>query len=62
MIIKNFKRCVNFTIKDDRLTISCKLGLWSVSGPVIDAFKINDEAMHYFIQYKSDGEYDKLLG
>ena len=59
--MNDFKKCIKTTIEGDRLTVDCKLGLWSVSGPMVDGDKINDEALHYFMQYKKDGEYNKLL-
>ena len=61
IFMNDFKKCIKTTIEGDRLTIACKLGLWSVSGHIFDPFRINDEALHYFMQYKKDGEYDKLL-
>jgi hypothetical protein len=36
--------------------IRCKKGLWSVWGPSYAS--IEGEAMHYFIQYLEDGEYN----
>ena len=59
--MNDFEKCIKTTIEGVSLTVDCKLGLWSVSGHILDAFRINDEAMHYFMQYKKDGEYDKLL-
>jgi len=53
-------KCANFQQSDGRTAIQCKLGLWGVEGPS-DMTTIN-EAMHYFEQYKSDGEYADLLG
>ena len=58
----DLEKCTNFTFNGDQVTFACKLGLWSVSGHIRQAFRINDEALHYFNQYKKDGEYDKLLG
>jgi len=36
--------------------IACKKGLWSVSGT--DLCTVIHEAMHYYLQYASAGEYD----
>ncbi len=48
------------TISDfDHMEISCRKGLWSVGGP--DKLAVLDSAMHYFIQYYHDGEYEDLL-
>ncbi len=35
--------------------ISCRLGLWCVTGR--DAARVEGEARHYWIQYFNDGEY-----
>ena len=56
------EECSDFTIEGDQLTIYCKLGLWSVTGPMTEGQNIIDEAWRYFLQYKNDGEYDDLLG
>lgn len=39
---------------------TCRKGLWMVEGT--DQEHTLKEAMHYFIQYWSDGEYDDILG
>lgn len=39
--------------------VSCRLGLWSVSGP--DEVRVEAQARLYWIQYFTDGEYDELL-
>lgn len=52
-------KCATFKQSDDRLAIMCKLGLWSVDGP--SNMTTVNEAMHYFEQYKADGEYAELL-
>jgi hypothetical protein len=54
------EQCCNYARDGDVCTISCKLGLWSVSGPY--GLALIDEATHYFHQYKSDGEYSSLIG
>ena len=47
-------------VKDDAgtITISCRLGLWSVSGH--DSARVSGEALHYYVQYAQDGEYDEV--
>ncbi len=60
MSMEDFKRCTASLFDGDQLDISCKLGLWSVCGEDKDA--VQDEALHYFRQYKSDGEYSSILG
>jgi len=54
-----FKRCVEQSEDNGVHTISCKLGLWYVSGR--SKGKIEREAKHYWAQYLADGEYDELL-
>lgn len=54
-----FEMCIKRTRESPgRLTISCRLGQWSVSGP--DAVAIL-EAFHYWRQYFDDGTYHDLL-
>ena len=59
--LEELRRCSNTKKRKDGLvTIECKLGLWSV-----DAYhEINAVygALHYFRQYKSDGEYSSIIG
>ena len=59
--VDEFKACtVKKKHKYGRTEIQCKLGLWDV-----DAYhEINAvaEAMRYFRQYKSDGEYNHIIG
>ena len=51
-----FEKNTTTTESDDRVTIRCNKGLWSVDAPSeADATR---EAMHYFMQYAIDGEYD----
>ncbi len=58
--VSDFDKCVIYQNRiDGAVKISCQLGLWSVSGPHIEA--VEREAMHYWIQYYKDGEYNKLL-
>jgi len=58
---EKFLKCTTKTIrKDGHTTVSCKKGLWSVEA----YHEINavTEAMHYFRQYASDGEYSDIIG
>lgn len=58
--MEEFNACAMYQRDGEEVTISCKLGLWSVSGPY--GLAIMDEALHYFRQYKSDGEYSSIIG
>ena len=58
--MKDFEKCVTYRRNGDRCVIACKLGLWSVEGPF--GMALIHEAMHYFEQYKRDGEYRAILG
>lgn len=42
-------------MKNGRVEIHCKKGLWGVDAPDSDA--ADAEALHYFRQYYEDGEY-----
>lgn len=56
-----FSACTNRVVsKDGWVSISCKLGMWSVEGRDEDA--VLQEALHYFRQYKADGEYGHIIG
>ena len=59
--LSEFNKC---TIKQKhrcgRTVISCKIGLWGVDAPTYELAM--REAMHYFKQYRGDGEYYKILG
>lgn len=44
------------TLKSGNLIIRCKRGLWSCEGP--DHDEVERQAMHYFLQYYQDGEYN----
>jgi len=55
----DFNKCVTIKHWTDRSEIKCKLGLWSVSG--LFGVTLFNEALHYFSQYYTDGEYSKLL-
>lgn len=43
-------------MKNGRVEIHCKRGLWGVDAPTYA--EAMHEAKHYFIQYYEDGEYD----
>jgi len=58
---KDFQKCVDIIHKGSVVEINCKLGLWGVRGQWDDA-DINREALHYWRQYKEDGEYSNILG
>ena len=58
--MEDFKKCTNTVFDGDMWDIGCKLGLWGVTGE--DKDQVQDEALHYFRQYKEDGEYYKILG
>ena len=53
-------KCATYKREGNRCTISCKLGLWSVEGKY--GLELINQAMHYFRQYKADGEYHSLIG
>lgn len=56
-----FSKCtVSKTSTDGRCSIKCKLGLWGVDSPSRDTAL--NEALWYFQQYKSDGEYSGIIG
>tara|TARA_R110000737_G_C14399033_1_gene453837 strand:- start:269 stop:511 length:243 start_codon:yes stop_codon:yes gene_type:complete len=58
---KQFNKCITKrTRKNGHTSINCKLGLWGVSAPnEIQAIR---EALHYWHQYKEDGEYSEIIG
>ena len=58
-IFQKMALCVNEKKNGDQMEVECKMGLWSVIGPS-DA--VYFEALHYFKQYKLDGEYSSILG
>tara|TARA_B110000093_G_scaffold136838_1_gene146646 strand:+ start:309 stop:539 length:231 start_codon:yes stop_codon:yes gene_type:complete len=58
--LEEFGLCTQTLFDGDSWDISCKLGLWSVSCG--DKDQAQDEALHYFRQYKSDGEYSSIIG
>lgn len=52
-----FIRHTDRYIEDGRHHIDCKKGLWAVNGA--NEFDVYREAIHYFKQYYSDGEYSE---
>ncbi len=59
--LKQFALCITKRKrKNGRVSINCKLGLWSVEAPNEDAAMC--EALHYWQQYRGDGEYYKIIG
>lgn len=60
--VAEFFACTDRKIdpRDSWMTIECKHGLWSVEGKDHDA--VFSEALAYFRQYKSDGEYSSIIG
>jgi hypothetical protein len=54
-----YEKCIQCASGDGWYEIKCKLGLWGVSGPT--RLTVEDEAMHYWLQYYYDGEYDEHL-
>ena len=58
--MNEFEKCTICKHDEDRYIIECKKGLWAVEGPYMK--QIINEAMHYFNQYKADGEYSEILG
>ena len=58
--LEQFDRCVNSKTKDGRVSVECKLGLWSVEAA--DSDQVNAEAFHCWNQYAQAGEYYKIIG
>lgn len=54
-----FMACIKVKEQQGRTKIDCKLGLWGVNSPDYD--QAMREAYHYFSQYYTDGEYERLL-
>ena len=59
MGMTDMEKCTTHKRDKYGCTISCNLGLWSVSGPY--GLRLINEASHYFEQYKRDGEYREIL-
>lgn len=58
--IEEMEACTTYRRRGDKVTISCRLGLWSVEGEY--GLLIMNEATRYFRQYKEDGEYASIIG
>jgi len=58
--LTDFTECVDESMEGGRVTLKCKLGLWSVSAADSDSVYL--EAFHYWRQYNDDGEYSSILG
>ena len=58
----DFDKCVTVTRNKSTANyiFRCKKGLWAVES--YSSPKARREAMHYFLQYKADGEYHDLIG
>lgn len=56
----DLERCATYRRLGNFCTISCRKGLWEVSGKY--SIDLINEAENYFNQYKSDGEYSDILG
>ena len=54
-LLLEFKKNTKESESNGRFNIDCVKGLWGVSAPTKEDAK--REAMHYFIQYFTDGEY-----
>lgn len=60
-LLEEFNKCtLKRKTKSGKTTILCRLGLWSVDG--YESINVMHEAMHYFKQYKEDGEYSGIIG
>ena len=59
--LERFNKCtVKKKLKGGCTKIDCKLGLWGVDG--YEPINVMYEAMNYFRQYESDGEYSSIIG
>ncbi len=58
--LNEMMKCTTITVDCDYVSIDCKLGLWGVSAPTRDI--ATHQAMHYFLQYRDDGEYSSIIG
>jgi len=57
---ETFERCATRRKTATGLTeIKCRLGLWYALGG--DEKFVEAQALHYWVQYYMDGEYDELL-
>ena len=58
--LSDMEKCTTYKREGEMCTISCNLGLWSVSRRY--GLELISEALHYFEQYKADGEYSEIIG
>ena len=58
--MNDFEKCIKRKAKSYGYSIDCKLGLWGVDAST--KAECEDEALHYWQQYKSDGEYSSIIG
>lgn len=57
--MNNFDICVNYKPCTDCVVISCKLGLWSISGPY--SAETARQAEEKYRQFRDAGKYKNLL-
>ena len=55
-MMNSFEKDTVKSYKNGRYQIDCRLGLWGVDA--YTSAQAEYEAMHYYAQYKKDGEYD----
>jgi hypothetical protein len=61
--VNEFNACTTASATDSGYEIECVLGLWSASCFSFDGtLRLTQEAVYYWRQYKSDGEYYKIIG
>lgn len=56
-LLDEFNRLSSFRKTKQGFRITCRKGLWWVDAPTEE--EARREAMHYFLQYFSEGEYDQ---
>jgi hypothetical protein len=57
----DFDRCVEYSYHNKGIySITCSKGLWKVEGS--NKMEVYGEALHYFEQYRDDGEYYDIIG
>ena len=59
--LKEFYKCVTQRKrKNGKWSINCKMGLWGTESNNKETAMC--EALHYWLQYKRDGEYSSIIG
>ena len=58
--MSDFEKCVEYSCNDGTFKVTCIKGLWSVAGN--DKIQVEHKALHYFEQYREDGEYYDIIG